>query len=61
MKKVDFETALKEIEKVITTLQDGELSIDESIDAYKKGLELCAICDGHISKAKLTIEELSND
>ena len=40
----NFESAMEELEKLIYSLEDGSLSLDESIKTYKKGMELAAFC-----------------
>lgn len=51
----NFESAIEELEKLIYDLEDGSLSLDESIKTYKKGMELAAFCNEALEKAEQEI------
>ena len=36
-----FEESLKELEEIVAKMEQGNLTIDESIAAFTKGIELC--------------------
>ncbi len=55
----DFESRLKELEKLVEKLESGDLTLDESLAHYRRGVELARDCHGHLEKARLTIEELA--
>lgn len=58
MAEKSFEKILTELEKVIEQLQNGDLSLDKSIQLYEKGMKLANECNLSLDKAKLKIEEL---
>jgi len=35
-----FEAALAELEKIVTSMDSGKLTLEQSLDAHKRGLEL---------------------
>lgn len=41
-----FEEALAELENIIGKMESGSMSLDESIEYFKKGTELIKYCDG---------------
>lgn len=57
-KKFDFEKALKEIEVIVEELERGELSLDESLARYEKGVKLSKECQKKIDVARDKIEKL---
>lgn len=61
MENLTFEQALVQLEELIVSLEKGELSLDQSISVYEKGVKLTAFCNKEIKGAKLKIEELTWD
>lgn len=55
---MDFEKNLSELERIIKTLEKGELDLDESLDLYKKGVVLARNCKTALDNAKLEIEKI---
>lgn len=47
-----FEDYLKELNEIITALESGKLSLEESITKYKRGLELSEFCKKKLEEAK---------
>lgn len=45
-KKVSFEEAMQKLENVVSRLEEGNLSLDESLDEFKSGIELYKHCNG---------------
>ena len=52
-----FEESLKELEEIVAKMEQGNLTIDESIAAFTKGIELCKNCSKELeaAKGKITI------
>jgi exodeoxyribonuclease VII small subunit len=38
--KIDFEKSMDELEKIVNDLESGALTLDESIKAFERGVEL---------------------
>lgn len=51
-KSIKFEDLLKELDEVVKALESGNLSLDESIEKYKKGIELSNECKNLLENAK---------
>lgn len=58
MAEKTFEKSLSDLEKIVQLLQNGDLSLDESIQLYEKGMKLANECNENLEKSKLKIEEL---
>lgn len=50
-----FEDYLKELNEIVSLLESGKLSLDESIEKYKRGLELSELCKKKLEEAKNAI------
>ena len=58
---VDFESALKELENLVSKMADGELSLDDSMKASERGIELTRSCQSSLEKAELRIQMLTEN
>ena len=54
----DFEKTLAELEKLVVNLEDGDLSLDESLSGFKQGIELTRRCQAVLDNAQQTVEQL---
>lgn len=59
-KSIQFEKSLKELETIVTQLEKGELSLDESLKQFEKGIVLARVCQEKLNNAEQKIELLSN-
>ncbi len=57
-KQKSFEEAIKELEAIAEKLEKGQLSLEESILAYEKGIELKNLCNTKLKEAETKIETL---
>jgi len=57
----DFESALSELEKLVQKLESGDLSLDASLQEFKRGVELTRHCQSVLDKAQLTVEQLTDN
>ncbi|MEG0013633.1 MAG: exodeoxyribonuclease VII small subunit [Cellulosilyticaceae bacterium] len=48
----DFEGSIKELEMIISDLETGTISLEDSIKKYKQGMELAAYCGSVLKKAE---------
>ena len=58
-KGVDFERALDELEKLVERMEEGELSLEESLRLYERGMELSKACQKALDAAEKRIRILS--
>lgn len=54
----DFEKSLEELESLVERLESGELSLDESLKQFKRGVELTRHCQSVLEQAQQTVEKL---
>ena len=53
---LSFEDALKRIEEIVSILERGECSLDESLVLFEEATNLCAHCNLKLEKAHEKIE-----
>tara|TARA_B100000886_G_scaffold193026_1_gene132941 strand:- start:4436 stop:4648 length:213 start_codon:yes stop_codon:yes gene_type:complete len=56
-----FEASIKELEKIVKALEEGEPSLDESLKSFEKGISLIKICQKELESAENKIKELTED
>ncbi len=52
MEKINFEEALSTLEAEVRRLEGGNLTLDESIEAYEKAIELVKWCSAELTTAE---------
>lgn len=57
-KELTFEEAMENLEKIVSELEMGELSLDKSVENFKKGMELSNYCTRLLEDAEKTISIL---
>ena len=57
-KDLTFEKAIKELEEIARRLEEGELSLDESISQFEQGVHLARFCHEKLEEAERKIEIL---
>ena len=53
-----FEAALAELEEIVATMEGGQLPLQESLAAYKRGAELIQFCQAALKDAQQEVEIL---
>jgi exodeoxyribonuclease VII small subunit len=56
-----FESALEELEQVVEQLESGELSLEDSLSAFEKGVSLVKFCNQKLTEVEKKIEMLVKD
>jgi exodeoxyribonuclease VII small subunit len=56
-----FEQALDELDTLVRRMESGELTLDESIAADRRGAELARYCQARLAQAELDIKQLEGD
>ena len=54
----DFETAMKELEEIVESMENDQLTLDESLKQFERGVELSRICQSNLKKAEQKVEQL---
>lgn len=55
----DFETALRELEALVATMEAGQLSLEQSLAAYRRGAELMQYCQKTLNEAQTQVRILT--
>ncbi len=56
-----FESALEELEQIVEQLESGELSLEDSLSAFEKGVGLVRLCNQKLNQVEKKIEMLVRD
>ena len=54
-KEIKFEVAFSELEKIVKKLEQGNLTLDESIKLFEEGIKLSKICSSKLEEAEKKI------
>ena len=57
---ISFEEALKDLEKIVDELNNGDMELEKAITAYEKGIKLKNICEERLKNAQERIELIQN-
>ena len=57
-KKETFETAIKKLEAIISSLENDDLTLKEALENFEKGVTLMRTCDNHLRNAEGKLKEL---
>lgn len=60
-KKIDFEKTLAELEAVVARMEQGELSLEDSLKEYERGIALTRTCQKALAEAEQRVTQLSPD
>ncbi len=58
VRSMSFEDSYDRLEEVIKRLEDGTLSLEESIALYEEGVELAVHCGNKLDDAEMRVTEL---
>ena len=56
----DFEASLDELEQLVEKMEHGDMSLEESLAAYERGVGLYRKCQGALEQAELRVRLLSD-
>ena len=57
-KSVNLEKALSELEKLVEEMEQGNLSLEDSLKRFEKGIALTSDCQQALQNAELKVQEL---
>jgi|TARA_Y100000588_G_scaffold111434_1_gene122226 exodeoxyribonuclease VII small subunit len=58
---IDFEAALEELEALVGKMETGKLSLEDSLAAFERGVNLTRQCQVALDNAKLRVNALMPD
>ncbi|WP_041862243.1 exodeoxyribonuclease VII small subunit [Candidatus Kinetoplastidibacterium stringomonadis] len=59
--KIDFEAAMSELEKLVASMEAGDITLDNSLILYRRGVDLVRFCQNQLSKAEQEIKFLDEE
>lgn len=57
----NFESAMQELEKIVARMEGGDLSLEQSLEAHRRGLELAQFCQGLLAQAQQQVKVLEEN
>ena len=57
--KSSFEKALNRLDEIVSQLESGDLSLDESLKIFQEGIELSRFCTKKLSEAESKVKKLT--
>lgn len=57
-KKINFEKSLSDLETLVEEMEQGDLSLEESLKRFEKGIGLTTDCQQALQSAELKVQEL---
>jgi exodeoxyribonuclease VII small subunit len=55
----DFESAIAELDGIVRKMEEGDLTLEQSMALYERGLRLSRFCHARLEEAERRIEVLS--
>lgn len=55
---VDFEQSLTDLQTLVERLENGELSLEDSLTAFEQGIRLTRDCQGALAQAEQKVQLL---
>ena len=55
----DFEAAIAELDAIVKKLEEGDLSLEKSLELYERGVHLSRFCHSRLEEAERRIEILN--
>jgi exodeoxyribonuclease VII small subunit len=58
MAKERFEDSLNKLEKIVSQLEEGDISLEESLKLFEEGIRLSRLCNQKLDEAEKRVEIL---
>jgi len=59
--KLSFEQAIKKLTDIVSKIEQGQISLEQSLSQYEQGMELIKHCRAILQKAEKKIEAISKE
>lgn len=60
-KSDNFENSIKELEEIVSSLEQGDVTLDESLELFEKGIKLSKKCQKILDEAEKNVSVLVAD
>ncbi len=64
MSKMTYETAVKRLQEIVKLLENGGLTLEESVKLFEEGAKLAKFCNGELKNAEqkiIALEDINED
>ena len=61
MSEISFETAIKQLDEIVKSLENGDIPLDEALALFEKGVKLTELCSAKLTAAEKQIKLLVKD
>lgn len=61
MSDISFETAIKQLEEIVKSLENGDIPLDDALKLFEKGVALTKVCTEKLNAAEKQIKLLVKD
>jgi len=55
---IDFESSLQQLEEIVNKMEQGQLSLEQSLDAFEQGVKLTRECQSTLKNAEQRVSTL---
>lgn len=60
-KSIKFEKAMERLEEIVHALEEGNLSLEDSLRYFEEGIKLSQVCVGKLDEAEKRVDILMKD
>lgn len=57
----DFEKALEKLEELVSSMEEGDLTLEDSLQAFEKGIKLTRECQAALKEAEQKVQVLISE
>lgn len=57
--KIDFESAIKELENLVEQMEQGDITLEQSLENFERGIELTRACQKALQEAEQKVQILT--
>jgi len=61
MSDISYENAIRELDQIVKSLENGDIPLDEALALFEKGVKLTEICSAKLTAAEKQIKLLVKD
>ncbi|CUS97103.1 exodeoxyribonuclease VII small subunit [Candidatus Chrysopegis kryptomonas] len=61
IQELTFEQALRELQNIVDKLETGQVTLEEAIEMYERGVKLSKYCIEKLTQAELRIKKIVKD
>lgn len=61
MSDISYENAIRELDQIVKSLENGDIPLDEALALFEKGVKLTEVCSAKLAAAEKQIKLLVKD